>query len=153
MIPVIGDVIDFSSFALSGIKPPGPVYLVKPYSDGLLSSRYTKPIRRAATYYIDPTAADDGDGSLSNPYNNWESVAWASGNTYLQKRDTEYCQTINVCASGTEDAWIVLDAYGSGAKPKLTITGPKGLVESIQPVESMESFSTIAHSLFFPPYS
>jgi hypothetical protein len=79
------------------------------------------------TYYIDPSLKQNGDGSLSNPYNNWYSVTWAAGNTYLQKRGTESKLTITVEASGTQDAWITLGAYGTGSKPKVKTTGPEQL--------------------------
>ncbi|MBD3268355.1 hypothetical protein GF373_16940 [bacterium] len=75
--------------------------------------------------YVDPSSPRNGDGSLSNPYNDWQHVDWAAGNTYLQKRGTVYKDTITVQASGTEDNWIVLGAYGEGEKPKIAITGPR----------------------------
>jgi len=43
------------------------------------------------TYYIDPTAATNGNGlSTSTPYNTWVGVTLTANNIYLQKRGTQY---------------------------------------------------------------
>ena len=57
---------------------------------------------QGVTDYIDPNASVDGDGTIDNPYN------------------TEYWETITVGASGTPNAWVVVGAYGTGSKPKVT---------------------------------
>jgi hypothetical protein len=31
------------------------------------------------TYYIDPTAASPGNGTLASPFKSWTSVTWAPG--------------------------------------------------------------------------
>ena len=43
-----------------------------------------------ATYYIDPSAATNGSGSLASPYNTWSGVTLTANNTYFQKRGTTY---------------------------------------------------------------
>lgn len=85
------------------------------------------PMTSADTYYIDPSAAQDGDGTERRPFNTWESVTWSAGNRYLQRRGTEYHQTIEVDANGRPDARIVLGAYGTGPKPKVRVAGPPDL--------------------------
>jgi parallel beta-helix repeat protein len=63
------------------------------------------------TFYVDPSAAAPGDGSLSNPFNTWTSVPWAPGNTYLQKRGTTYAGPFRLTASGTRLERITIGAY------------------------------------------
>jgi len=43
-----------------------------------------------ATYYIDPSAAVNGSGTIGSPYNTWVGVPLTANNTYLQKRGTTY---------------------------------------------------------------
>lgn len=43
------------------------------------------------TYYIDPSAASNGNGlSTATPYNTWVGITLMANNTYLQKRGTTY---------------------------------------------------------------
>lgn len=73
-----------------------------------------------ATYYIDPSAQLDGDGSLNSPFNTWDSVSWSSGNSYLQKAGTTFSGQISVGASGTNlSNRIYIGKYGEGNKPKV----------------------------------
>jgi hypothetical protein len=44
----------------------------------------------ATTYYIDPSAASQGNGTLASPFNDWNLVSFKPGNTYLQKAGTTY---------------------------------------------------------------
>lgn len=43
-----------------------------------------------ATFYIDPSAAVNGNGSLASPFNTWAGLTLTANNTYLQKRGTVY---------------------------------------------------------------
>lgn len=70
-----------------------------------------------ATFYIDPTAAPGGDGSIGAPFDAWGDVTWTSGNTYLQKAGTTHNGTITVGTSGTAGNRITIGYYGSGDMP------------------------------------
>jgi hypothetical protein len=69
------------------------------------------------TYHVDPSAAPGGDGSLARPFDSWDDVEFAPGNTYLQRRGTTSTGRIHLQASGAPGAWITLGAYGEGEKP------------------------------------
>lgn len=64
-----------------------------------------------ATFYVDPTAAAPGAGTLASPFQSWTSVTWAAGNTYLQKRNTTYTGVFQLAASGTRFQRITVGAY------------------------------------------
>lgn len=68
-------------------------------------------------YYIDPSAGTDGSGTEGSPFNNWTSVTWAAGNSYLQKRGTTWTGQVSIQASGTAGNRVVMGAYGTGARP------------------------------------
>ena len=63
------------------------------------------------TFYVDPTAASPGDGTLANPFNSWASVTWAPGNTYLQKRGTTYSGVFKLSTGGTQFQRITVGSY------------------------------------------
>lgn len=82
----------------------------------------------AASVYIDPSCANDGDGTAdtpcaespggAGPYNVWSSATFTAGNSYLQKRGTTSTAQITIAASGNSATdRITLDAYGTGADP------------------------------------
>jgi hypothetical protein len=50
----------------------------------------------AATFYIDPSAASNGNGTQASPFNDWNSVSFQRGNTYLQKAGTTYPGLLNL---------------------------------------------------------
>jgi parallel beta-helix repeat protein len=83
-----------------------------------------------ATYYIDPTAASLGNGTLASPFRSWASVTWAPGNTYLQKRGTTYAGVFKIPLSGTRlaritvGAWSRRDGSDDPSKPKPVIILP-----------------------------
>jgi Right handed beta helix region len=66
------------------------------------------------TYYIDPTAAAGGNGTLQHPYASWTQVTWTSGSTYLQKVGTTYAGTVDVLGSE-----VTISSYGTGAAPQV----------------------------------
>jgi len=59
-----------------------------------------------ATFYIDPTVATNGDGSLATPFNSWGSVTWSFNNIYLQKENSIFNGSIIVGASN-----VILGTY------------------------------------------
>lgn len=65
----------------------------------------------ANVHYIDPGAADPGDGTLAKPFRSWTSVSWTPGHTYLQKRGTTYSGLFQVSASGNASQRITIGAY------------------------------------------
>ena len=75
----------------------------------------------AATFYIDPSAASNGNGTQARPFNSWNSVSFQRGNTYLQKAGTTYPGLLAlVSVQGTASMPIVIDSYGTGAAPIVT---------------------------------
>lgn len=64
-----------------------------------------------STVYVDPSATDAGDGTLARPFKSWKSVAWAPGNTYLQKRGTTYAGVFKVSTSGAKSQRIIVGSY------------------------------------------
>ena len=83
-----------------------------------------------ATFYVDPSIAGPGDGSLAHPFKSWTSVTWAPGNTYLQKRGTTYAGPFRLGASSTRTrritvgAWFRADGSDDPAQPKPLILLP-----------------------------
>ena len=73
------------------------------------------------TYYFDSNAADDtGDGSVESPWKSLDSleqIDLAPGDRILLKRGSQFFETLEIAASGETDNPIVVDAYGTGAKP------------------------------------
>jgi hypothetical protein len=75
----------------------------------------------AATFYIDPSAASNGNGTQARPFNSWNSVSFQSGNTYLQKAGTTYPGLLAfLSVQGTASLPIVIDSYGTGAAKIIT---------------------------------
>lgn len=72
-----------------------------------------------ATVYIDPDAADGGNGSLLRPFNSWYSVDWRPGTEYLQKAGTVSNESFSVSVQATEDAQVRIGSY-SGADGSAT---------------------------------
>ena len=71
------------------------------------------------TFYIDPSAASNGFGTQASPYNTWDGLTLRPGNTYLQKAGTTYKSQLTIVHNNTATSGspIILDRYGSGAKP------------------------------------
>lgn len=63
--------------------------------------------------YIDPTAADGGDGSRGLPFDSWYDVTFEAGTLYLQRGGTT-AQGVVVSGQGRADAPIVIASYGEG---------------------------------------
>jgi len=70
----------------------------------------------SATIYIDPTnTSSNQNGTITNPYNSWNSVTFADGNTYLQKRGTTFLTSGGITLANRSN--IIIGAYGTGSKP------------------------------------
>ncbi len=82
--------------------------------------------------YIDPTNITDPleNGSIQHPFDSWEDVSFASGNTYLQKRGTTFIANKPISIINKEN--IILDAYGSGVNPIISYIGPEANTISIE---------------------
>lgn len=69
-----------------------------------------------ATYFIDPSAAVNGDGSESSPYNAIPTIT--SGNTYLFRCGTTLTVTAQITRPGGVNN-VTFASYGSGEKPHI----------------------------------
>ncbi|MFE3379959.1 RICIN domain-containing protein [Streptomyces anulatus] len=82
---------------------------------------------QAQPFHVDCGAAADGDGSQSKPWNTLEAVStrtFQPGDAILLKRGSTCTgQQLSPKGSGTPGSPIRVDAYGSGAKPKLAGAG------------------------------
>lgn len=95
----------------------------------LIFSLFTIHSALADTYYIDPGAPSNGNGTIESPYNSWGAISsWIAGNTYLQKRGTVWNSTIRVGNSGSEGNYITLGSYGEGEKPKIETHNTPGFI-------------------------
>jgi F5/8 type C domain-containing protein/parallel beta helix pectate lyase-like protein len=86
------------------------------------------PAAAAATnYYVDCSATAAGSGTQASPWNSFTPVnakTFAGGDQILIKRGTTCTgQQLYPKGSGASGAPIVVDAYGSGAKPVLAGNG------------------------------
>ena len=72
------------------------------------------------TYYIDPSASTNGNGTQLSPFKYWSSVTWTAGNTYLQKCGTTANEQVNIGVSGTSGSLITLGSYGTGSLPVIS---------------------------------
>jgi parallel beta helix pectate lyase-like protein len=81
----------------------------------------------ATTVYIDPDNVNDlnENGSISHPFDSWQDVTFAAGNSYLQKCGTVYNDSLWLLnpPSGTADKPIIIGKYGTGAKPVIKGNG------------------------------
>jgi len=74
-----------------------------------------------ATIYIDPSSPNNGTGTEESPFNDWASVTWTAGNSYLQKAGTIYRSQLTVGASGTISSPIYIGIYGGNQKAVVQI--------------------------------
>lgn len=85
------------------------------------------------TYYIDPAYSGKMDGSITFPYNSWDSITWNDGDVYLQKAGTNFMTKSGLHINNKKN--IVIGTYGKGSKPKITATG----IESIKIINIFNS--------------
>lgn len=84
----------------------------------VIPSSQTLGFSMTQTFYVDPSLATNGNGSLANPYNTWAGISFIPGDTYLQKDGTVFNHTALVTGNGTASAPITIGTYGSGAAPE-----------------------------------
>jgi len=76
-----------------------------------------------ATFYVDPAYTGSvKNGSIENPYTNWNEIQFESDNIYLQKRNTAIIlsDTISINGenlNGDSISNIIIGAYGEGELP------------------------------------
>lgn len=98
----------------------------------------------ATTYYIDPSASNNGSGTIESPFNSWGAIStWKAGDTYLQKRGTVWNNTVRVGNSGTAGNYITLGGYGEGAKPVIETTDNPGIIISGRSYVKIKDFHII----------
>lgn len=78
----------------------------------------------AATVYIDPTCANNGNGTVGSPCaasggaegprNTWVGVTWTAGNTYAGKGGTSETLTSFLVSGGSAGSPITITSYGTG---------------------------------------
>jgi len=88
-----------------------------------LQIAYSKPVPPsgpAHSFYLNCSAGHDGTGSKKSPWNSLASVnafEFHAGDRLLIKRRTVCIGALTPKGSGTPEASIILDAYGSGSLP------------------------------------
>jgi hypothetical protein len=87
-----------------------------------LAPRPTRPLRplAATSYYVDCSAAYNGTGTESSPWNTLAPVSattFKPGDRILFNRGTTCSGILEPLGSGTTRAPIVIDAYGTGPQP------------------------------------
>ena len=78
------------------------------------------PPKGATSYYVDCSAATNGDGTQDSPWNALSStnvISFGPGDQLLLKRGTTCQGALSPVGSGSSDATIVIDSYGTGAQP------------------------------------
>jgi hypothetical protein len=63
--------------------------------------------------YIDPSFSGEGSGTIDNPFNSLKDIEFASGKSYLMKRNT--VSTVDEITINSDD--ILISAYGEGDLP------------------------------------
>ena len=79
-----------------------------------------------SAHYVDCSRSDNGDGSQSSPWNSLDSVNAATfgpGDQILFARGTTCHGALTPQGSGASGAPIVIDTYGTGAKPVIAGDG------------------------------
>lgn len=97
-----------------------------------------------ADYYINPSAATNGNGSAASPFNTWAGIPLGAGNRYFQKRGTTYTGSFPSLTSGTAGNITTVAAYANTDGSDDT-TQPKPVInigDSIMPgtVNSPKTF-------------
>jgi hypothetical protein len=78
------------------------------------------PPRSAASYYLDCSASQNGNGAQASPWNSLASVnafTFLPGDHLLLSRGTSCNGALAPQGSGASNTPIVIDAYGTGAQP------------------------------------
>src|SRR5271166_1564265 len=78
------------------------------------------PPRGATSYYVDCSAATDGDGTQASPWNSLSganATIFGPGDQLLFKSGTTCKGVLSPVGSGSSDAPIVIEGYGTGTPP------------------------------------
>lgn len=84
------------------------------------------------SYYVDCSAATDGNGTSASPWNNLTTVdgkSFAPGDSLLFNRGTTCAGSFVFSSSGTSTSPITIGAYGTGADPAIDGTGQNRAVK------------------------
>jgi hypothetical protein len=102
-----------------------------------LSSLSAAPVMAAgASYYVDCSAAANGDGAQASPWNDLavvSSQAFNPGDSLLFKRGTTCSGALLFQSAGTSAERITLDAYGDGALPIIDGAGQETALKLVNP--------------------
>jgi parallel beta-helix repeat protein len=85
-----------------------------------------------ATYYVNCSAASDGNGSSTSPWNNLTTVnskTFAPGDSLLFNRGTTCTGSFVFSSAGTSANRITIGAYGTGPLPAIDGTGQNRAVK------------------------
>jgi hypothetical protein len=100
----------------------------------------------AATYHIDPDAANGGDGSHTSPYNEWSDLpSMSTGDDVYFKCDTTYQPSSNLSITwqGTSGDRAVIGAYYlSGGSPVYGISGQRPKIDGQWTVPTNQCMSS-----------
>jgi Right handed beta helix region len=90
------------------------------------------PPRSAATYYLDCSASQNGNGTKASPWNSLASAdafTFLPGDRLLLNRGTTCNGALTPQGSGAANAPIVIDAYGTGAQPVVSGGSAEGALK------------------------
>jgi hypothetical protein len=98
------------------------VFLICLTAGGRNNPQFLRPSRqpRLPSYYVDCSAANNGTGTQSSPWNTLASVSattFKPGDKILFNRGTTCSGILEPLGSGTTRSPIVIDAYGTGPQP------------------------------------
>ncbi|NBC81810.1 MAG: hypothetical protein GVY19_00360 [Bacteroidetes bacterium] len=96
--------------------------------------------------YIDASAGEGGNGTQANPFNDITDVSsWNANTTYYLKRGENYYITKSIDFSKDN---MVLDAYGSGSKPRVWTDKSFTLFKTSAPGDDKPRNVTVRNILF-----
>jgi hypothetical protein len=90
----------------------------------------------AVSYYVDCSAATNGNGTQASPWNNLATVnarTFAPGDSLLFKRGTTCTGFFSFSSAGTSSSRITIGAYGTGALPIIDGNFSQAAVELMNP--------------------
>jgi hypothetical protein len=96
--------------------------VVQAYSGRGHSASVPSLARSGATYYIDCSGGQNGDGTQTSPWNSLASAnafTFRTGDHLLLKRGTLCNGALAPQGSGEANSPVVIDAYGTGAPPTI----------------------------------
>lgn len=88
----------------------------------------------ASNYYFDGSAANNGNGQQSSPFNTLaelDKLTLKPGDNVLLKRGTHFNETLTVKSSGSQSAPITIGSYGDTKSPLPIITAKPSDLNSV----------------------